>query len=141
MLSFMLTKSPSRFTRSSPHSLARSSAVASPEEVKATIEKFATDTSAYYGLWISMSFWGAGTYSQPLTLRTRFMTIADHIALRDGHRYPHCVGHALPLRPDAHRDAQRSEGVAPPTAVDTANQEKIAFRGAARQRESAERGS
>ncbi len=56
--------------------------IASAEQAHSVIEKFATDPSAYYGLWISMSFWGAGTYSQPLTLRTRFMTVAGHIALR-----------------------------------------------------------
>ena len=58
------------------------SALASVEQMKAVIEKFATDTTAYFCLVATVSFAGAMVYSQPIALRTRFMAVAGHLALR-----------------------------------------------------------
>ena len=58
------------------------SAVASPEEVKATIEKFATDDTLPMVAAVAMFSSAAAIYSQQTALRTRFIAVAGHVALR-----------------------------------------------------------
>ena len=57
-------------------------ALSSAEQAKAIIEKFATDINLSVGNGLLLFLTAAALYSQPLTLRTRFMTVAGHIALR-----------------------------------------------------------
>lgn len=58
------------------------SAVASPEEAKATIEKFAADDTLPMVAAVAMFSSAAAIYSQQTALRTRFIAVAGHVALR-----------------------------------------------------------
>ena len=58
------------------------SVVSSEEQAKAIIEKFATDDTVSFFTFLILFLSFAGTYSQPVALRTRFMSITGHLALR-----------------------------------------------------------
>ena len=57
-------------------------AVSSEEQIRATIEKFATDDTVASAQCLVLSSSAAAIYSQPIALRSRFIAVAGHVALR-----------------------------------------------------------
>ena len=70
-----------RLRRSPPPRL-RVVAVSSEEQIRATIEKFATDDTVASAQCLVLSSSAAAIYSQPIALRSRFIAVAGHVALR-----------------------------------------------------------